>query len=222
MIRPRLFLLLLPALLPAPAAAAAWRCGVAVEVEGFQGLLWRTIDSRGVAEPLYTLQLNNGRGARWTHLVWGIMAPGEPPRRPEPRSFGRLRSEATAFSGGPEGVTMLQPWVGRAVAGPVRAYHYGDGRLVGRQFLATRHEARQASRRGVGIGWHLHDAAILTRLARAREWTVVVRDGTGREVGRETIHMPAPAAVEAAYRGARPRVDAMVADYRNACSPRPF
>jgi hypothetical protein len=222
-VRPGRKLLLLPLLIPLPVPAAAapgWRCGVAVEVEGFPGLLWRTLDARGIAEPYYTLQVD-GRGARWRFLVWGIMAPDAPPRRPRGTSFSRLRSEANAFAGGPEGITMNSAWVGRAVTGPVRAWHYGNGRLAGTQLLATRVDAAQASRRSVGIGWHLSDRAILARLARAREWLVVVRDGAGREVARETIHLPAPALVEAVYRRARPQVDAMVADYGNACTAPP-
>jgi hypothetical protein len=222
-IGPKHVLLASLASLPNPAAAAVpMRCGVAVEVEGFPGLLWRRIDQRGLAEPYYTLQINNEGGARWTHLVWGILVPGAMRPRAHTTSFFRLRPEATVFSGGPEPMTMLQPWVYGPLTGPLRARHYRDGRLVGTQHLASRHEARDPRRSRLGFGWYVSDRTLLSRLAGVREWVVVVRDGAGREVGRQTLHVPAPALVEAAYRIAKPRVDAMVANYRTACSRSPL
>ena len=217
------FVLPFLALLPVPAAAAVpMRCGVAVEVEGFPGLLWRRIDERGLAEPYYTLQLDNNGGARWTHLVWGILVRGAMRPRRHTTSFYWLRPEVTVFSGGPEPITMVRPWVDRIVEGPLRAWHYGDGRLVGTQHLASRRETRHPRRGGQGFGWYVSDRTILSRLAGAREWLVEVRDGAGREMARETIHLPAPALVEAAYRAAKPRVEAMVANYRSACSRSPY
>jgi hypothetical protein len=221
--RAGLLVLLFAALLPAPAVAAVpMRCGVAVEVEGFPGLLWRRIDERGLAEPFYTLQIDNNGRARWTHLVWGILAPGAMRPQRHRRSFSWLRPEVTVFSGGPEPITMQRPWVDRRVEGPLRAWHYRDGRLVGTQHLASRRETLHPRRGGQGFGWYVSDRTLLSRLAGARDWLVVVRDGAGRELARETIHVPAPALVEAAYRAARPRVDAMVANYRTACSRSPL
>ena len=222
MTRAGLLILSLLTLLPAPAAAAVpMRCGVAVEVEGFPGLLWRRIDERGVAEPFYTLQINNNGGARWTHLVWGILVPGAMRPRP-PRIFAWLRPEVTVFAGGPEPFTMQRPWVERHVEGPLRAWHYADGQPVGTQPLASRRETRDPRRGGQGFGWYVSDRGLISRVAGAREWLVVVRDGARREVAREKIHLPAPALVEAAYRAARPRVEAMVANYRTACTRSPL
>lgn len=216
MIRPRHLLALAFALSSTP-AAAGWTCDVHVALGQFDGGVGRRLDDAGVPERGYLMQLTEGGSPNRRMVVWNILAADARRGRRGEIDLPALRPEATAFAEGPGYVSITYRW-SLGVAGPVWAYFYGDGRLVGQQMISTARQVRHARGWGAsGLAGGLGDPAILARLAPARDWTVIATDGAGREIHRETFRIPGRDEAAAAFARARAEIDRMVADYARAC-----
>jgi|GEM_PF-4434772 len=205
--------LLLAALAAPTPASAGWLCNASFEAGGFHGALFRWISHDGHPDGRLWIQSATGPDNRM--ISWEMTDPAGYPvdrsRGPTPLTPER------AFAAGPH-VQITYGWVG-ARDGPIWAHYYGDGHYAGVELIESRLRARATlGRDAAGRLGDIRDPAIRARLASARQWTIVVADGTGRETYRETLRLPLPAEVEAGYRRAKLAVDRMTANFRADCA----
>lgn len=207
-----LFPLALALALTSPAAAPGvapepYRCGIALEVAGLAGGIWRDFYP-GRPDDLYIIQLQSPALRSGPFAIWSI--DNRPPARP--RDYGYLvgRPEAEVFRDGPDSVTFGDVDYGEIRDGPLWARLYGDGLYAGVYLAQTARQTRRAFRAGArGLYLSLDQRlqpAIVARLANASEWQAVLVDAAGRELGRRRVRVPTAQEVRLEFERARARL----------------
>ena len=214
-------LLLAAALGQTPGGEFGWSCSVAVTIDDYSGSVSRNFGDGLEAAP-YLFQVQRQTGDIRHDVIWSVFPRPEGPPPDGPPGFLNGRREADAFSTGPDYVHIDFRWHTQVV-GPVWAHYWGDGAYAGADLLMTaRHVRRFTDRDGRlgGLSGGLATRPILTALAPAQSWTVVVNDATGKQLFTETFEVPRRELAEAEFRRARAIMDRLEAHFRLDHRPR--
>lgn len=203
------------------AAPEPYRCGVALEVAGLGGGIWRDFFP-GRPDDFYIIQLQSPALRSGPFAIWSI--DNRPPARPRDYGYQVGRPEAQVFRDGPDSVTFGEIDYGELRDGRVWVRLYGDGLYAGVFLAQTARYTRRAYRLGARGLYQSVDQrqrpAIVAMLANAREWQAVLVDDAGRELGRKRVRVPTAQEIRVEFERARARLlrerDAFLAGERPA------